>query len=128
MAERVFPFDGQAQTHTVSATRPSAAGDGVDTSGFFIGWSRVSITLDADAARTLTSPTGGTAGVEVWGRAAGQWSIVGRLNSGTDIPLPGDTQGWIGTIDLGRSFDRLAVAGTPSGGTITAKFAPVLVD
>lgn len=127
MFSPAYPIDTLATTAAaVSATRPSSGSDGVSTAAFR-GFGRITIVLDADAARTLADPTGGTAGVELWAYESSQWSLIGILNDGADISIVANTQGWAVTLDLGRSYDRLAVAGTPSAGTITQRFVPIEV-
>jgi hypothetical protein len=125
MIAKSIPLARRATTATaISTTRPSAAGDGVATTTLR-GYARVSIILDADAARTIADPTDGTEGVELWGYESSQWSLVGILNGGADIAIIGDGQGRGFTVDMGRSYDRLVVAGTKSGGTVTFRVVPI---
>lgn len=127
MFQPAYPNAGLAPTAAaITATRPSGASDGVDMSALR-GVSRYTIKLDADAARTVTSPTGGSSGVELWGYDGVQWSLIGLLNNGADITIIADTQSWAVTVDLGRSYDRLEVAGTKSAGTVTKQFTPIEV-
>lgn len=115
----------------IVATRPTVVGDGVSVSTFPIGTSRVSILLDGGGALTLSDPTGGTAGVEVWAWDASfstpQWFLVGILNDGADIPIVADTQGAAFVLDLGRSWDRLCVSATESAGAATYTIVPLEV-
>ena len=126
MYQPAFPNTGLAPAAAaISATRPSdAATHGVDVTALR-GVSRYTIKLDADQARTVTSPTGGTSGVELWGCEQAQWSFIGLLNNGADISIVANTQSWITVVDLGRSYDRLEVAGT--GTNVTKQFIPIEV-
>lgn len=130
MVERAYPLPTAYQTTATACTaaRPSAAGDGVDTTALR-GYGRITIVIDADGARTLSDPTGGTEGVELWGYESGaaQWSRIGILNNGADIAVIADTQSWAVTLDLGRSYSRLHVAGTISAGAITYRIVPIEV-
>ena len=113
----------------VAAARPAVAGDGVDitswrTSGQFSG-PLAAIFLDGSQAQTINSPTGGASGVELWGYRLSQWWLIGYLNAGTAIPVVGVDQGFAAEVNVIGIFDRLAVAGTPSAGTTTAKLVPM---
>lgn len=128
MFQPAYPNAGLAPAAAaISTTRPSdASAHGVDMTALR-GVSRYTIKIDADAARTITSPTGGSSGVELWGCEQSQWSLIGLLNNGADITIIADTQSWSVTVDLGRSYDRLEVAGTKSAGTVTKQFIPIEV-
>jgi hypothetical protein len=115
--------------HTISATRPSGPSDGVDvtpwrTNGQFAGELAV-VFIDGDQALSVSSPTGGSAGVELWGYRLSQWWLIGYLNDGTQISITGAAQGFAQQANVIGAFDRLAVAGTPSVGTVLAKFVPL---
>lgn len=128
MPERVAAINSLAVSATISATRPSGATDGVDTTGWYSGGmapGRVYVAIDGSVAATLSDPTGGTAGVEIWGYESAQWFIVGILNDGADVPIVGGSQGSAFVVDLGRAYDRLAIAGTPSAGAITSRIVPL---
>lgn len=118
-------------TTQVSATRPSISTDGVDITN----WRTTSpyapplaaLMLVGTAAANVSSPTGGSNGAEVWGyvTAQSEWFLIGYLNSQTAVPIVGSAQGYAQEIDVIGIFDRLAVAGTVSAGTVTAKLAPI---
>ncbi len=133
MANSVYPLNGYKTAATaIVATRPSVVGDGVSVASFPYGTSRICIELDGDAAITLSDPTAGTLGVEVWAWDAafstGQWFLVGILNNGADILLVGAAQGWAEVLDLGRPYDRLCVSATESTGAATYTIVPLEVN
>jgi hypothetical protein len=125
----VLLLESSLVTVAVAATRPSADGDGVDITGWRLGGgfgpSRAALFLDGSEAQTLTSPTGGADGPELWGYRLSQWWRLGYLNNGADIVIAGASQGFPTEVDVVGIFERLAVAATPSAGTTTAKFAPL---
>lgn len=113
--------------HTLTGARPSLLTDGADltiwkTQGAY-GFVSALIYLDGTGAANVTAPTGGTAGVELWGLKLGQWWLIGSL--GTTLPIVGDTLGNVQQTDSVGGFDRLFVAGTVSAGTVTAQFVPL---
>lgn len=122
-------IESQLVTVAVAAARPSLAGDGVDitswrTNGEFS--SRMAaLFLDGSAAQTLTSPTGGTKGVELWGYRLSQWWLIGIINNGEDVVIVGTGQGFACEIDVVGIFEKLAIAGTPSTGSCQASLAPI---
>ena len=109
--------------------RPSAASDGVDITTWRLDSSNAprlaQVFIDGSGAASITSPSDGSIGVELWGYTMGQWWLIAVLNSGNDIPIAGDTQGFAQSVNEIGDFDRLAVAGTVSAGSATAKFAPL---
>ena len=113
----------------ISATRPSSGSDGVDITSWRTGGAFSSplatVFVDGSQAANVTSPTGGSNGVELWGFRLSQWWLIGYLNNGSAIPVVGDTQGFAQEIDVVGVFDRLAVAGTMSAGSGTAKLVPM---
>jgi hypothetical protein len=118
-------------TVAVSATRPTTAGDGVAVTSWQ--WpalgnaapSGAVLFLDASEALTLASPTGGSDGPEVWGYRLSTWWRLGYLNNSIDIVIVGPAQGFAAELNIIGVFDRLAIAGTPSAGTVTASIAPI---
>ena len=124
-------IESKLVTATVTAARPSGAGDGVDItswrwSGIGIGapaWA--ALFLDGSEAQTLASPTGGDEGPELWGYAMSQWWRIGVINNGADVAIAGATQGAASRISVIGIFDRLALAATPSVGTCTVKLVPI---
>lgn len=115
--------------HAISANRPSLATDGVDISSWRIhGQFSVplaAVFIDGDQALDLSSPTGGTEGVELWGYRLSQWWRIGVLHNGSVIALAGNLQGFVQQIQIIGIFDRLAIAATPSVGAVVAKFGPI---
>lgn len=113
----------------VVATRPSAAGDGVDISSWRSSGNFsnpvAAVFVDGSQAQTVDSPTGGSSGVELWGYRFSQWWLLGFLNNKTAIPIAGAAQGFAQQVDVIGIFERLAVAGTVSGGAATAKLVPL---
>lgn len=116
--------------HAVGVTRPSLAGDGVDvlpwrTNGAYSA-PLATVFLDSDIATTLSAPTGGTLGPELWGYRLSQWWRVGYLNDGSDIALAGNLQGFAQSMNIIGIFERLVVCGTASGGAVvTARLVPL---
>lgn len=113
----------------VSATRPSGAGAGVDVTSWrqnaLFGPPLAAVFLDGSGAQTLSSPTGGTAGPELWGYVKGEWWLIGYLNNGTDIAIVGAAQGFAQEMQVMGIFERLAVAATISAGTCNARLFPI---
>lgn len=115
-------------TVNVGGARPTAAGDGVAAApGLSAGTLSSAIALayieGNGSGQTLASPTGGTAGPELWGyRKAGdgvtaKWWLLGSLNKGVTIPV-GAAGGYIEALPVGAPmFDRLCVAGIPAAAT-----------
>ena len=119
-----------ATTPANVGARPSGAGDGVDISSWSSGTDvtgpeRVCLLLDGSQAATVDGPSGATTGAEVWGYLGTIWYLLGYLHDGADIPITGNAQGF--ALELGGVgiFDRLAVAGDVSAGTVTYSFAPM---
>lgn len=123
---RILTEKATAATAT-STTRPTLVAHGVDISTWQHGGYQIPsfvITLTPDAARTLTSPTGGGAGPELYTWNGTTWVLIGYLANiatVTDVPATGYAEGFT-NIALGT---RLCVAGTKSGGTMTFSAAPV---
>jgi hypothetical protein len=113
----------------VSATRPTLAANGVSIAGWRINtrfsprWACVF--LDGSIAQTISSPTGGSYGPELWGYIRSQWYLLGYLNNGSDIPIAGSGQGYLQLAHVVGVCDRLAIAGTPSAGTCAVELIPV---
>lgn len=115
-------------TATVSSTRPSAAGDGVDiTTWRQAGWAptKAALFITGSETASLTSPTGGSDGPELWGYRLEAWHKLGHLNNGSAIEIAGAAQGFATEVNLVGICERLAVAGTASAGTATAKIVPI---
>lgn len=130
MRERVARATNLAVSAAIAATRP-AVGAGASCAGWYEGGfapGRVLITLDGTQAATVADPTDGTGGVELWGQVNSEMKLITYLFAGADIPIVSTTQGWAAVVDLGVGYERLAIAGTPSGGTITATYTPVEVQ
>ncbi len=113
----------------VSATRPTSALHGVDVmhwraNGVFAPV-LACLFLDGTLAATLTSPTDGTSGVELWGYRLSQWWRLGYINDSVDVELAGNLQGFAQQLDVIGVFERLCIAGTVSAGAATAKLAPI---
>ena len=117
--------------HALTGSRPVSVTDGVDLSSWRSGPyspTAAEIYLDGSIAASLTAPTGGTIGVELWGLKLGQWWLLGSINAGAAIPIVSDTLGAAQrVVDVIGGFDRLFVAGTTSAGTVTAQFVPLEV-
>lgn len=110
----------------VSATRPTLSTHGVDVTTFGRGGFRMPkllVMLIPDASRTLDSPTGGSAGPEVWTYINSIWCLVSYFRPTAPISVPAG--GYAEAISLGFLGDRVAIAGTKSGGTINYQLAPV---
>jgi hypothetical protein len=126
--ERIAALTGLKTTATaVSTTRPTTSGHGVAVTT----WKQGSafqlpsflVTLVPDADRTLDSPTGGALGPEIWSYIDSAWILVGYFRLEALIAVPATGYGeLVGPIVVG---DRLIVAGTKSGGTMTYAFTPV---
>lgn len=118
-------------TVAVTADRPTDDGDGVDVTAWQLtalggfGPPAAVLFLDASEPLTLASPTGGLDGPEVWGYWLSKWWRLGYLNNSVDIVIVGPSQGFAAELAIIGIFDRLAVAGTPSAGTVTASIAPL---
>ena len=118
----------QVVSHQLSGARPAAPTDGIDLASWQSGAyspTEAQLYLDGTAAASVTAPTGGTAGVELWGFKLGQWWLIGSLRSGAAIPIASDVLGAAERIAGIGGFDRLFLAGTASTGTITARLVPV---
>jgi hypothetical protein len=81
----------RAVQHTLTGARPATVNDGADlttwkTQGAY-GFVSALIYFDGSAAANVTAPTGGTAGVELWGLKQGQWWLIGSLNAGSTIAI-----------------------------------------
>ncbi len=116
-------------TAVVSPTRPSDVSHGVDitswrTNGLFSPANAV-VFVDGDDVMTISSPTDGANGVELWGYRLSRWSRIGYLNDGADVDIAGDGQGFAQPIGVVGVFERLAIAGTPSIGAAVADLAPI---
>lgn len=123
LAERVVQ-------HPITGARPALPSDGVDLAT----WRRGSYTpvsarvyFDGTTAATVTVPTGGTAGVELWGFKLGQWWLIASLHAGAAIPIAADALGATEHIEGIGGFDRLFIAGTLSAGTGVVQFVPLEV-
>lgn len=118
-------------SHVLTGARPVSAGDGVDLATWKTGGGYVDLSgfiyFSGTLAASLTAPTGGTLGVELWGFKLGQWWLVGSLNNAAAIPIVSATLGAVTKSDLIGGFDRLFVAATTSAGTVTAQFVPLEV-
>jgi len=111
----------------VTAARPSAPGDGVDvtswrTNGF--SGASAAVMLKGSAAATVTSPTDGAQGVELWGYVLGKWRLIVELRDGRDITVDAD-RGYAQEANVIGVFERLAIAGTVSAGAVTGQIAPI---
>lgn len=124
-------LDNKLVQVTITAARPALATDGVDVTSWrtnlFFSAQMAEVLIDGDGAMTITVPTGGAGGVELWGYRLSQWWRIGFLNDGADIVIVGDLQGYAAQVDLIGTFDRIAIAGTPSAGTAIAKLIPIEV-
>lgn len=121
----------------ISATRPTQDTDGVDISSWHAFTSAGALTacaafLNGDGTdRTVSSPTGGSGGVEVHAQVlrkngTKRWALVGFLDSGAAVAVPGN--GMAGReLALVSFARRLAIAGTPSAGAPTYFFQPLAV-
>lgn len=121
--------EGAERTVAVTSTRPNLASHGVDITswrdnGRFAS-ALAGIFLEGSAAQTLSSPTGGTRGVELWGYVRERWWLVGAINNGDTVEIAGATQGFVQEMNVIGVFERLAVAATASVGTTTARFFPI---
>lgn len=126
----------QLETAAVAiGARPSAAGDGVDITTWKVNgqFGHVNCTAyiksDGAGACTVTSPSGGSHGVEVWiGKTnnAGvfHWWLVGYLNGGVDVDVPNNV-GSAFSLELAAIGSRLALAGVPSAHAPTYYFEPI---
>lgn len=130
MAQNLVALNaGKLVTMPVTAARPVAAGDGVDITNWRVtglfGPPLASVMLGGTLAANVSSPTGGANGVEVWGYVQTAWWLIGYLNNGADVPLAGAGQGFAQEMDVIGIFERLAIAGTPSAGVVTATLVPM---
>lgn len=120
-------LDSKLVTVTVGA-RPSSATDGVDitswrTNGTFTG-AMAAVFLSGSATATITSPTGGSSGVELWGYRMSKWWLIAELRDGRDISVTATT-GYAQAVNVIGVYDRLAIAGTVSVGSATAQLGPI---
>lgn len=112
-------------------TRPALVSDGIDVTSWHeagsMTYPQFEVFLDGSAAASLTAPSAGTLGVELWGYKASRsaWYFIQSLNKGTAIPIIGAGQGYAEQVNDVGDFDRLAVACTISAGTLTASFGPL---
>jgi hypothetical protein len=127
---------------SISSSRPSGNSDGVDISSWHAytsnggtgptGLSACMVVLAGDGTdRTISSPTGGTAGVEIHAQIlladnTKKWCLVGTLDNGSNVAVPGSGAAMRELALIGYA-QRLAVAGTPSAGTPTYFFQPLAV-
>lgn len=112
----------------VLATQPINPGDGADitpwrTNNLFS--AGIGSVFIVGAACTITKPTGGVGGVELWGYAMSKWWFAGVLHDGADIPIVGVNQGFMQQLEVLGSFERLCVAGFFSAGAPTVTFVPI---
>ena len=127
--------DGRLVSLTISATRPALATDGVDITGWRDNGTfappLAAMMISGDEAMTLTSPAGGSRGVELYGysvlNGSGKWWLIGYVNDGQDIAIASATLGYAQEVDVLGVFTRLAVVagGIPGGHTALAQFAPI---
>lgn len=114
----------------IVAARPTAADDGVSVASWLLGGAystRLAVVeVDGSAAMTIGSPTGGTKGAEVWVQNRNlKWRRVGYLNDGDDVDIASATQGYASELNLVGLYSRVAIVGTPAGGTAIAHLIPV---
>lgn len=113
----------------VTAARPSIVTDGADVTSWRADGTYASrlasLFIGGTVACTITSPTGGASGVELWGYRLAAWWRIGYLNDGADIAITSATQGYATQVDTLGVFDRLAIAGTASAGVASSQAAPV---
>ena len=120
-------LDAKMVTATIAA-RPALATDGVDittwrTSSTFTG-AMAAVFIAGSTTATVTSPSGGSSGVELWGYRMTKWWLIAELRDGRDISVT-STTGYSQAVNVIGVYDRLAVAGTVSAGTATAQLAPI---
>ena len=131
MRQGVYFQSGNASALQTIGARPTLSSDGVDITSWSTagggGPIAAACLIDGSAGATIASPTGGTAGPEVWAYILAQWYLVGYLNNGVTIPIDGDTQGFATQLSGIGIATRLYVAGTVSAGTATAKYVPMEV-
>lgn len=124
-------IDAKLVQVAISTTRPTLAGHGVDVttwrSNVFFSSQMAVLMIDGDAAMSITSPTGGASGVELWGYRLSQWWRIGFLNDGQAVDIAGASQGYAAQVDIIGIFDRLAICGTPSAGAAVANLIPIEV-
>lgn len=131
MLRTIAMYDEKLLSVAVSITRPSGVNDGVDITswrmlaGGQMGPAVCAAFMDGSEALTINSPTGGLDGPEIWGWRLSQWWRLGYLNNGLPIIIVSATQGFATQIEGVGIFDRLAVAGTPTVGTVTTKLIPI---
>ena len=137
MAELFAPMDYQVSaigTIVNAGTTPSAPTDGVDVSKWRAGLayqnSAIVILLEGDGtARSLTTPTGGAGGAELWTYrkdASGvmKWWLLAYLNGAVAVPIPAAGGRALDQTSLAIG-DRLCVAATNAAGVVTYAFVPV---
>lgn len=131
MLRQIAIYDEKLVSVVVSITRPSGEGDGIDITSWRIstggqkGPAICALFLEGSEALTLESPTGGLDGPEIWGWRLSAWWRLGYLNNGLPIPIVSSTQGFATQIDGVGIFDRIAIAGTPTAGSVTANLIPI---
>lgn len=126
----------------IVGARPATANDGVAVTSWLKAFGNggmlpVNATwfITSDGADcTIDSPAGGAGGAELWAYKANKagvkkWRIFGYLMGGDQIPIVDAAGGAMGPLVLVVGIERIAIAGTPSGGrSPTYHFEPVEVQ
>lgn len=136
------PITNLETQSAVVGARPTGSGDGVDISfwrGAFGNGSLLPLNaswfIRSDGADcTLTSPAGGTRGLEVWlwkANKAGtfKWHLTGYLMGGDDISIVDASGGACGPLAMIGGATRLCIAGSNTAGRSPTYFVePVEVN
>lgn len=127
--------DGRWVTTPISSARPALSTDGCDITGWrdngVFAPPLACMLISGDEAMTLTSPSGGSRGMELYGwrvtSGSGMWWLIGYLNDGQDIAIASAILGYGQEVEILGVFTRLFVAagGVPGGHVALAQFAPI---
>lgn len=113
-----------ATTPIAVGARPTAANQFADISGWRLGGMaprEAILDFDGDAALTISSPTGGSTGPELWGVVNGNIRLLGSLHA-NPVVIAGDTEGYDEETEDAGLATGLYVAGTVTGGNATVSF------
>lgn len=130
MGQYVQPVHGRRKDHALAASMPAPAlaSDGVSVLDWrpgatLAGYPAAAIAIFGDGAITLSDVklyAYGPYGID----GADVWMFVANLNNGTAVTLTAAI-GFVQQIQLPTAFERLAVSGTPSAGTVGYTATPL---
>lgn len=129
-AESTFGFAMDLLVFTLVGARPTLATDGVSIAPWTVSGSAPNVAvlfLDGTLPCTVGVPVGGFNGVELYGYAAARakWCWIPFIHNGADVPIFSALQSFCQEVDKLGVYSRLAVAGIPTAGIVTATFIPL---